>query len=131
MPNEYGFLKFRMPNISVNPSPVSVREFLISPTLSAREAEVLSEHVVLCMEEGISRFQFRLAPDFLPSLGWLERARSVMTSAVEKKLAVELVSQPRQRESLKLAGFHLIADIVESDANKIAKIEQPNLETVS
>jgi hypothetical protein len=101
-----------MSNLTVNPyaSP-GVKEFVISPTLSAREAEVLSDQVMLCMGEGVSRFRFRLAPEFLPAITWLERARLVLSPVVEKKFAVEILCYPSQKKSLFTAGFHLMADV--------------------
>jgi hypothetical protein len=88
-----------------------VKEFVISATLSAHEAEVLSDQVMLCVGEGGGRFQFRLAPEFLPSITWLERVRLVLSPIVEKKLAVEILCYSSQKKSLFTAGFHLIADV--------------------
>jgi hypothetical protein len=88
-----------------------VKEFVISATLSAHEAEVLSDQVMLCVGEGGDRFQFRLTPEFLPSITWLERVRLVLSPIVEKKLAVEILCYSSQKKSLLAAGFHLIADV--------------------
>jgi hypothetical protein len=88
-----------------------VKEFLIPCKLSAREAELLSTQVLLSVEEGQSVFRFRLAPDFLPSITWLERVRLVLSPIVEKKLAVEILCYSSQKKSLLAAGFHLIADV--------------------
>ena len=88
-----------------------MKEFVISVTLSAHEAEVLSDQVMLCVGEGGAYFQFRLAPDFLPSITWLERVRLVLSPIVEKKLAVEILCYSSQKKSLLAVGFHLIADV--------------------
>ena len=88
-----------------------MKESVIPCKLSAREAELLSTQVLLSVEEGQSVFRFRLAPDFLPSIDWLERARLVLSPVVEKKFVVEILCYPSQKKSLLTAGFHLIADV--------------------
>jgi hypothetical protein len=89
-----------------------VKEFEIPPMLSARETEVLYDQVMLSVEEGLSSFRFKLAPNFLPSIAWLDHLRVILSHLVKKKSAVEIVCYASQQKSLVHAGFHLIADLV-------------------
>ena len=87
------------------------KDFLLLQTLTPRDCEVIVAEIHASLQGGADRFRFRLAPDFLPSIDWLERARLVLNTIVEKKFAVEILCYPSQKKSLLTAGFHLIADV--------------------
>ena len=93
------------PQIAMN------KDFLLLKTLTPRDCEVIDAEIHAALQGGADRFQFRLAPDFLPSITWLERVRLVLSPIVEKKLAVEILCYSSQKKSLLAAGFHLIADV--------------------
>ena len=93
------------PQIAMN------KDFLLLQTLTSRDCEVIDAEIHAALQGGADRFQFRLAPDFLPSITWLERVRLVLSPIVEKKLAVEILCYSSQKKSLLAAGFHLIADV--------------------
>lgn len=90
------------------------KDFFIKPVLSAREAEIFADEVELGLAQGCSHFRFLLENGFLPTLGWIERFRGLLTPIVTQKKTVEMVANSGQIQSLRQSGFHLIGDITES-----------------
>ena len=84
-------------------------------SLTAREAEVLADQVALCLAEGVSHFQFSFENGFLPTIGWSERCCGLLSLIVKEKKTVVMLADQEQRKSLRRCGFHLIADIVDSN----------------
>ena len=90
------------------------KNFTIPSSLTAREAEILTDQVALYLLEGCSHFRFLLEIGFLPTLGWMERFRGLLTPIVAQKKTVEMVATSEQRKSLRQCGFHLIGDLDDS-----------------
>lgn len=86
-------------------------EFLVGPKLPPRECEVLANEANLALRGGAARFVFRLAPGFLPTIGWLGRFARLLAPLVEKKQPVEIKAAPEQIRSLRKAGLGLVADL--------------------
>jgi len=84
-------------------------------SLTAREAEALSDQVALCLAEGGSHFRFSFENGFLPTIAWIERFCGLLSLIVKEKKTVAMLADREQRKSLRRCGFHLIADIVDSN----------------
>lgn len=91
------------------------KNLTIPSSLSAREAEILADQVTLYLAEGCSHFRFLLQIGFLPTLGWMERFRELLTPIVAQKKTVEMVANSEQKKSLRQCGFHLIGDLEDSN----------------
>jgi hypothetical protein len=63
------------------------KEFLIGPKLPPRECEVVSNEAKLALRGGAAHFVFRLAPGFLPTIGWLGRFAELLPALLESKRA--------------------------------------------
>lgn len=87
------------------------KEFLIGPKLPPRECEVVSNEVKLALRGGAAHFVFRLAPGFLPTIGWLGRFAELLPALLESKRTVEIKASPAQLRSLRKAGLGLVADL--------------------
>lgn len=85
--------------------------FKVPSSLSARDAEVISDQIQRGLGEGREFFKFTLQTDFLPTIGWLERFRGLLAPIVEQKKTIEMLADCEQRKSLRRSGFHLIGDI--------------------
>jgi hypothetical protein len=92
-----------------------IKHFKMPSSLTAREAEVLSDQVMLCVGDEVSHFQFSLENGFLPTISWSERCCGLLSLIVKEKKTVVMLADRQQRKSLRRCGFHLIADIVDSN----------------
>jgi hypothetical protein len=87
------------------------KEFLIGPKLPPRECEVVANEANLALRDGAEHFVFRLAPGFLPTIGWLGRFAQLLPVLLEKKQPIEIKASPQQLHSLHIAGMGLVADL--------------------
>jgi hypothetical protein len=87
------------------------KEFLIGPKLPPRECEVVSNEAKLALRGGAAHFVFRLAPGFLPTIGWLGRFAELLPALLESKRTVEIKASPGQLRSLGKACLGLVADL--------------------
>lgn len=91
------------------------KNLTIPSSLTAREAEIFADQVTVYLAEGCSHFRFLLEIGFLPTLGWMERLRGLLSPIVAQKKTVEMVASSEQKKSLRQCGFHLIGDLEDSN----------------
>lgn len=88
-----------------------MKVIFLNGQLTARDSEVVSAEILAGQREGVQGFCFQLEKGFLPALGWIGHLGGILKPIVEKKLPIQLLCQKNQVKSLRIAGFHLIADI--------------------
>jgi hypothetical protein len=93
---------------------ISSKTFRVDSDLAPHTAEVLSAEARGALRAGNTAFRFAVDPSFLPTIGWLDRFRTILEPIVHEKKPVEIVYSPSHIESMRRAGIHLIADMVVS-----------------
>jgi len=90
---------------------ISSKTFRVDSDLAPHTAEVLAAEAQAAIRGGHMAFRFVVAPGFLPSIGWLDRLRTLLEPLVREKHPVEITCSRMQRQSMRQAGMNLMADI--------------------